>query len=249
MLRARSKQPQKRAPKSKTGTRVVAIATGDEPPLAFDLKEWLGEVEQYYSKKIQRYGATPLGVDWSCVPTQEMRFVQLLKICKFDAPVQINDIGCGYGALLAFLGKRYRSKKIDYLGVDISAPMIAHAKKRWKNRKNAAFENTIFGYRAADYSVASGIFNVKLNQPIAMWEQLIEKTLGEMHARSRLGFSVNFLAPMPEGAQHIPELYRAPPEVWQRYCEQVMNADVELIANYGMREYTLLVRNNSTAAG
>lgn len=232
----------------------MAITDTDAPLLACGLDELFGEVEQYYSKKILAHGATPLGVDWSCLPTQEMRFVQLLKVCQFNTPtsdthVLINDIGCGYGALLGFLIKRHRNKKIDYLGVDISAPMIAHAQKLWKNRAAASFAKTVSGYRTADYCLASGIFNVKLSQSAATWERMIEQTLREMHARSRCGFSVNFLAPQAAGAMHIPELYRVPPEVWFGYCEQTFKADVELIANYGMREYTLLIRKKSTVSG
>jgi SAM-dependent methyltransferase len=249
MLHARPERQEKRPPKNKVCMIAVAITAPDAPRRASCLGELFGEVEQYYSKKILTYGATPLGVDWSCRPTQEMRFVQLLKVCEFDAPMLINDIGCGYGALLGFLSKRHRNKTIDYLGVDISAPMIAHAQKRWKNRAGVLFEKTASGYRTADYSVASGIFNVKLSQSVATWERMIEQTLREMHAKSRRGFSVNFLAPNTAGVPLIQELYRVPPAIWFGYCEQTLDADVELIANYGMREYTLLVRKKSAASG
>ena len=29
------------------------------------------DIEQYYTQKVKTHGATPLGVDWPCVPTQE----------------------------------------------------------------------------------------------------------------------------------------------------------------------------------
>lgn len=229
--------------------RSVAITSPGAPRLASGLDELFDEVEQYYSKKILAHGATPLGVDWSCLPTQEMRFVQLLKLCEFDVPISINDIGCGYGALLAFLRKRYRNKTVDYLGVDISAAMIAHAKKRWKNCANAAFVQAVSGYRTADYSLASGVFNVKLSHTAAAWERMIEQTLRGMHAKSRLGFAANFLAPTPDGAPPVPELYRAPPAMWRNFCESAFDVNVEVIANYGMREYTLLARNKSSEPG
>lgn len=242
MRHAKLKQLQKQRLKSKV-VGCVAVAPADACGPQGDL---LGAVAQYYSKKVQTYGATPHGADWSCLPTQEMRFVQLLKVCKFDAPIRLNDIGCGYGALRTFLGKRYRHKVIDYLGIDISAAMIARAQQRWKNRANTAFEIASGGFRAADYSVASGVFNVKLDLPDAQWERVIRLTLQEMHASSRRGFAVNFLTPVPGCA---PQLYCAPPDVWVGYCERTFQADVALIANYGMREYTLLVHHNSNDAG
>ena len=230
----------------------AAITPSDVPRLASGQDELLGQVEQYYSKKILTYGPTPLGVDWSCVPTQEMRFVQLLKICVADdmpdGAIRLNDIGCGYGALLAFLGRRHRKKTIDYAGFDISPHMIAQAHKRWKTRALTSFQVASSGFRMADYAVASGIFNVKLGQPVARWEQMIAQTLGDMHATSLRGFAVNFLAPMPEGMPHVSELYSAPPDVWRGYCQQALGAQVDVIAAYGLREYTLLVRKASSSA-
>ena len=204
--------------------------------------ELLAEVEQYYTKKVDTHGATPLGVDWSCVPTQQMRFVQLLKLCNFDSPITLNDIGCGYGALLAFLAQRHRGKTIDYLGVDLSPAMLTHARRLWRKRRNTEFVIGSRSHRTADYSIASGIFNVKLSQPDALWIRFIEETLTSMHLTSRLGFSVNFLAPLAEGVLVRPELYRPPPALWVAYCEKNFDATVEVLGSYGMREYTLLVR-------
>lgn len=208
----------------------------------------LAEVEQYYTRKVDIHGATPLGVDWSCVPTQQMRFVQLLKLCNFDSPATLNDIGCGYGALLAFLAQRYRGKTIDYLGVDLSPAMLTHARRLWRKRRNTEFTIGSSSHRIADYSIASGIFNVKLNQPDALWIQFIEETLTGMLRTSRLGFAVNFLAPLAEGVLVQPELYRSPSAFWMRYCEEKFGASVEVLENYGMREYTLLVRNTQPSA-
>jgi SAM-dependent methyltransferase len=220
----------------------IAVASVTAPS-SHDLLELLRvEVAQYYTQKITRHGATPLGVDWSCVPTQEMRFVQLLKLCEFSSPVTLNDIGCGYGALLAFLVKRYPKKKIDYLGVDLSAAMISQAQQLWGKRAYAEFVIAGTRSRVADYSLASGIFNVKLTQSIAMWEQFITTTLADMYATSQRGFAINFLTPLPADRDIIPELYRVSPDVWSAYCENTFAAKVEIIAGYGMREYTLLVR-------
>lgn len=199
-------------------------------------------IEQYYTQKVKTHGATPLGVDWPCLPTQELRFVQILRLCDFAAPFSLNDIGCGYGAMLAFLAKRHRGKTIDYLGVDLSPAMIAKAHQRWRKRSDARFVVANASARMADYSVASGIFNVKLNQPESLWTQFIETTLAAMRTTSRRGFAVNFLAPLAQGATVRPELYRVAPAVWARYCEQAFGAAVEVLENYGMREYSLLVR-------
>jgi SAM-dependent methyltransferase len=201
-------------------------------------------IEEYYSARVTKYGATPPGVDWICVPTQELRFVQLLKLCDFSKPFSLNDLGCGYGALLAYLAKRHARATIDYLGVDLSPAMIRCARRVWRKHKQAKFAlANEEGLRIADYSLASGIFNVMLDQPLNLWGQLIAKTLSQLHATSRFGFAVNFMTIPAPGEATRPGLYRISPEPWITFCEQQFGARAELLTGYGLREFTLLVRS------
>lgn len=201
-------------------------------------------IDRYYSRKVNIHGPTPAGVDWPCLPTQELRFEQLLRVCGLQPPFSLNDIGCGYGALLAFLAKRHRhAARIDYLGVDLSAAMVTEARLLWRQRPMTEFLAANTSPRVADYSVASGIFNVKLDQPRALWESFIVRTLADMHRNSRAGFAVNFLAPLAGGGAGPPELYRVEPQHWQRHCEQALGARVEVLQGYGLpQEYTLVAR-------
>jgi len=199
------------------------------------------EVERYYTGKVLAHGATPLGADWTCQPTQELRFIQLLKLCDFSQAFSLNDVGCGYGALAGFLARRHRNAKVDYLGMDLSQAMIEQARLRQAANIRTRFVAGTSIPRVADYSVASGIFNVKLTQHADLWQLFVEKTLSEINQTSRLGFAVNFLAPQPENFQSITELYRTPAEVWVQYCELQFNTRVELVRDYGMNEFTLLV--------
>lgn len=199
-------------------------------------------IERYYTRKVVTHGPTPLGVDWTCEPTQELRFVQLMKVCDLTGPLSLNDIGCGYGALLAFLRKRHAGSKVAYLGVDLSAAMISEARRLWAGWPEAEFAVGHAAHRQADYSVASGIFNVKLNEPLPLWTQFVETTLAEIHGSSRRGFAVNFLSPLAGGATGAPELYRPEPDLWRHYCEDVLGTKVKMLAGYGMREFTLLAQ-------
>jgi SAM-dependent methyltransferase len=204
-------------------------------------------IESYYTAKISKHDATPLGVDWTCVATQELRFVQLLKICEFSAPFSLNDLGCGYGALLAYLSKRHSVSDIDYSGVDISPAMIAHACRLYSRRPNIRFAVGSACSRTADYSLASGIFNVKLEQDIDVWEFFIEQTLSGLKAKSRRGFSVNFMLPARESHAASKMLYRTTPERWAEFCRDRLDCSVETNMSYGLREFTLLVRSRKAA--
>ena len=207
----------------------------------------LAAVAGYYGERLRRFGATPLGVDWPHRPNQELRLVQLLKLCDFSAPRSLNDVGCGYGALRSLLSRRQRRAQIDYLGTDVSAAMVAAARRRWRHRADCAFEVAAGATRVADYSLASGIFNVKLACPLPEWEALVARTLDNLQRHSRLGYAVNFIAPPAPGQPGPPELYRPPPEHWLAHLARHQpGADVALLRGYGLPEYTLLVRPRAT---
>lgn len=197
-------------------------------------------VDAYYSGTAQRYGPTPRGVDWTSAATQYLRFVQLLKLCDFKAPFSLNDFGCGYGALLEFLAMRHAGADVAYRGIDVSQVMIDAARQRWSERPQTTFEHSSRCTALADYSIASGVCNVRLGQPLAAWETYIAAMLDHLRAMSRIGFAVNFMLPRDGGPMEN-ELYRTAPQRWIAHCA-ALGCSVETVSDYGMREFTLLAR-------
>jgi SAM-dependent methyltransferase len=204
------------------------------------------DIEAYYGARVAKYGATPRGVDWSCQATQSLRFVQLLRICDFDAPFTLNDVGCGYGALCAFLDVRHPDSRVDYVGVDLSRAMVSRARRRFRRTDRHFFVGKASS-RLADYSVASGIMNVNVGHSRAVWEAFVAEALRDMRRTSRRGFSVNFMSEVMTVSE-VPDkspatrLYCTSPKRWIPFCEKVLGCSVEALENYGMREFTLLVR-------
>jgi SAM-dependent methyltransferase len=196
--------------------------------------------ERYYSRKAIVYGPTPTGVDWPSAETQELRIAQLLKSLNFERPCSLNDLGCGYGASLSLISKSLPAAQIDYLGIDLSSEMIRLAQLMWCGRVGASFIVGNVSPRVADYSIASGIFNVKLECTRERWEELIRQTLRDLSGASRRGFAVNFLD--AAGAQdEVPELYRTQPEPWVKYCEAECDSQVNVISGYGLPEFCLRI--------
>lgn len=205
------------------------------------------KVRDYYSGTVERHGPTPRGVDWPNAVSQYLRFVQLLKICSFDRPFSLNDFGCGYGALLEYLAMRHAETEIAYRGIDLSAAMIAAARKRWRTSPDAEFVVGSHCGREADYSLASGVFNVRLGHPPLDWESYIEAILSDLNARSRVGFAVNLMLPHDDGATED-ELYRSPPGRWVAFCRKELGSSVRVLRDYGLREFTLLIRRKPSSA-
>lgn len=209
-----------------------------------DVAAWdriCARVEAYYAAKLARHGATAPGVDWSCMATQWLRFVQLLKVCDFTRPFSLNDLGCGYGALAAFLPRRYPTASIDYLGIDLCPAMVRRARRRHRGEPHIKFTVGRGCPRQADYTVASGVMNVMLGFPLRLWGDYVRSIILDMHRNSRCGFAVNFLSVATPGAP--PEqLYCPAPEMWRRFCAEELGCSVDLLCDYRLGEFTLLAR-------
>jgi hypothetical protein len=92
--------------------------------------------------------------------------------------------------------------------------------------------------------------NVNCGHSRATRERFIATILEQMRRTSRRGFGVNFVVDATQAAaEPLPDiLYRTAPQPWIRFCERELGCSVETIDDYGMKEFTLLVRCNQTAA-
>jgi SAM-dependent methyltransferase len=199
-------------------------------------------VARYYDRRVREFGPTPWGVDWTCELTQKLRFIQLLRIAGRRRRFSLNDLGCGYGALLPFVRERYGVNAVDYAGVDVAHRMIEHAARDFAADKHASFIASCELPRVADYSVASGVFNVQLGFSRPQWRRFVQQVLHELRRASTRGFAVNFVLPPKPGIEPLEGLYRTRPAPWVDYCRRAFDAEVEVVQGYGLREFTLLVR-------
>jgi SAM-dependent methyltransferase len=200
----------------------------------------LSKVNRYYSGKIEVHGATARGVDWNSDESQRLRFVQLLKVCDCRGPFNINDYGCGYGALADHL--REHGYSFRYCGFDISSQMIAKARELHSAMSQVAFVTEESGLSHADYTVASGIFNVKLQTPATEWERYMLQTLEVINGLSAKGFAFNVLTKYSDPEFMRPDLYYADPLFLFDYCKAKFSRFVSLIHDYPLYEFTILVR-------
>jgi SAM-dependent methyltransferase len=200
-------------------------------------KDVLDKVERYYSGRFVEYGATARGVDWNGEESQRIRFKELLRIIDDDESYSLNDFGCGYGALVDLLEEE--SRNFVYTGFDLSQPMIDHARKRHSDR---AFVLTADDLPVADYTVASGIFNVKLDTGGEEWTSYVLATIGVMNDRSRRGFAFNMLTSYSDPEHCREDLYYGDPAFFFDVCKRSYARNVALLHDYRLWEWTILVR-------
>lgn len=202
--------------------------------------DFLAEVARYYAGKLAYYGETPLGVDWNGEESQCRRFEQLCKIVDIDADFSINDLGCGYGAMFNYLANKY--SRFSYYGTDVSEEMILAAIKLHGADARVRFLNGSKPFDVADFGVASGIFNVRLNYSDDEWLAYIHSILVVLNNASRRGFAFNCLTSYSDPDKMRDHLYYADPCLLFDFCKRRFSRQVALLHDYGLYEFTILVR-------
>jgi hypothetical protein len=203
-------------------------------------EEFVERSAAYYSEKVRRFGATPAGVDWNSAFSQELRFEQLTRSCPSDTSFSINDYGCGYGALARFLAGR--GYNCEYRGIDVSADMIREATRYCADIRDSVFFSDRSKVAPADHTVASGIFNVKLDSPTDVWTNYVQRTLEDIDALSTTGFSFNMLTSYSDPDKMRTDLYYGDPCFFFDYCKKKFSSQVYLLHDYGLYEFTIGVR-------
>jgi SAM-dependent methyltransferase len=200
----------------------------------------IGKVERYYTGKFDQHGPTAQGVDWNSEESQELRFEQLLRVVDRSAPFSLNDYGCGYGALADFL--KLKGHEFRYLGFDVSATMRAHAEEAHSDDPRIVFVEYESGLEPADYTVASGIFNVKLDVADRNWAPYVEETIGRIAALSRRGFAFNMLTSYSDPELMRADLFYGDPLHFFDLCKTQYSRNVALLHDYGLYEFTVIIR-------
>jgi len=97
----------------------------------------------------------------------------------------------------------------------------------------------------ADYVIGSGLFNMKLNTPEADWKTHMLRTIDRMWALSDKGMAFNSLTSYSDAEKMRADLYYADPLWLFDYCKRNLSKQVALLHDYGMYDFTILVRRES----
>jgi SAM-dependent methyltransferase len=203
----------------------------------------LNKVEQYYTGRFAEHGPTARGVDWNSTASQELRFAQLLKV-REHAPdgSTLNDYGCGYGALVPMLARS--GHDFTYRGFDVSRKMLSHAKRAHEHPPSITFTDDESDLDVADFTVASGIFNVKLDVPEDAWRAYVLHTIDTLAGLSSRGFAFNMLTTYSDADKMRPDLYYGDPRSYFDYLKRRHSRNVSLLHDYGLYEFTMIVRRD-----
>ncbi|HJU88181.1 MAG TPA: class I SAM-dependent methyltransferase [Gemmatimonadaceae bacterium] len=202
------------------------------------------DVARYYADKINTFGANPRGVDWNSRESQELRFEQLLRLIPAGAAdFTVLDYGCGYGALVGSLSRRY--DHFRYQGFDLADAMIERARELHAGDRRCRFTTDPGEIEQADYVIASGVLNVKLQHSVEEWTAYFATTLQELARLATRGFAFNALTSYSDRERQRTDLYYADPLVWFDHCKRRYSRFVTLLHDYELYEFTMLVTRDT----
>lgn len=202
----------------------------------------LERVGHYYSRRLAEHGATPRGVDWNSEDSQRMRHAQFLRLVEAEPAASILDLGCGYGDFLRFLRERHH--RGPFTGWDLAPDMIAAARDLYGEGADRSWHVGAVPDTAADYAIASGVLNVKSDVTDAEWQGYAHGVIDTLARSGRRGFGFNMLSLSSDREKRQGHLYYADPAGMLRHCLDRYGRHVALLQDYGLWEFTVLVRHS-----
>jgi SAM-dependent methyltransferase len=197
-----------------------------------------------YYTKLSDAAESAIRVGWRDCLAQQRRFAALAHILPVDrlAQFSINDFGCGLGDFASYLIDEKR-EYFQYSGLDHSIQMIkdAAAIHVWDARVNFA-QGSATDMQRADFTVASGVFNLRQSNSDPEWLAFIFETLERIDRVSDVGFAFNALTSYSDAPLMRPELYYADPLTMFDHCKRHFSRNVALLHDYDEYDFTIIVR-------
>lgn len=201
------------------------------------------QAKNYFEERLTLYGASARGVDWNSETAQELRFSQLIKVLDPSRPYSLLDYGCGYGALAGYL-LRLGYPMDQYVGFDVLESMVVKAREVFAANPACSFTHRFEELQPVDYSIASGIFNLKMETSFEAWTEYVTGELHKINQLSKRGFSFNMLTSYSDPEYMRQHLYYADPCFLFDYCKKHFSRNVALLHDYEVYDFTLIVRKS-----
>ena len=200
------------------------------------------EMEAWYGDRLSANGPTARGVGFKSDEAQRNRFVQLARLLPPEVDnFSVNDYGCGLGAFAHFLAAEGFSS-FSYFGLDSNQMMVDMAVENRGDHDAWIFSTDASRLPVADYTVASGLMNLRFGVPDDDWRDHVCDLIDALAAASRSGFAFNILTRYSNADRMEPELYYADPAFFFDRCMRRYGGSVALLHDYGEYEFTVIVR-------
>lgn len=192
-------------------------------------------IKKQYQDKYRKFGFDPRALSWKSRGAAHQRFRQMWTEIDFNSQ-SVLDVGCGFGEMAKFLGKRYEG--VSYTGVDIVSEFISKAKKQFPNynfETRDYFKNPL--EKKFDVVLASGVLNSNVANNMEYRKKAIKVMFD--HTSKILAFNMLGGHPQPETKPKSNVWYADSLEILN-YCLSLTRR-VILRHNYHPKDFTIIM--------
>lgn len=202
---------------------------------------------EHYENCLEKFGATPQGVDWPNMADLSKRFDVLLGVVKpSDTIIQLLDLGCGYGALVDHLQHRQLLHKFNYHGMDISSKMIAAAQLQHP-AINFSQRDILVDHQQSDsydYILMNGLFTEKQSLPHTKMCDFLSRMLHTSFHMAKHGIAFNVMSHHVDWQRD--DLFHLPFDELVTILQRECSRHFVIRADYGLYEYSVYVYKHPT---
>ncbi|PHS79734.1 MAG: hypothetical protein COB59_00130 [Rhodospirillaceae bacterium] len=206
-----------------------------------NIPDILDLIRRVFEYRLEECGPVSGGVMWKDADQQILRLEILLSVISpkdLNAPISINDFGCGYGALFELIADEHMMALGRYIGYDISGDMVTAAKAKYPDPR-ATFIHSPVATEPADYSFVSGTYNMHMGAPENLWSHYVKTSLRSLWAKTNKVMAFNLLD--DEEPQKLADLYYANKNEYLDFAK-TLSPDVEINYDYPLHEFTMTIR-------
>lgn len=210
--------------------------------------EW-DTIVRHYEKCLAEYGSTPRGVDWPNGADLATRFGVMLELLAEggDRPALL-DLGCGPGFALDYLAATGGVDRVRYQGIDLSSAMIDAARARWPmyefSCRNILTEP--LPEQSVDIVIMNGVLTERVALSVESMTALAQSLVAAAFRIARVGIAFNVMNAHVDWQRD--DLFHWPFDALASFLRAQVGANYTFRADYGLYEYTCLVRRHPRRA-
>ena len=150
---------------------------------------------------------------------------------------------------LAYLEERYGPLSDRYCGIDVSKLLVDEARKIWPARK-FTFRDIVadpLPKRSFDFTAINGVLTAKYTLTQDQMESFTTNLLHAAWRATEVAMSFNVMSPYVDWTRD--DLFHWPVERAAAFCVSQLSRHFNIIADYGLYEYTVQVFREARAPG
>jgi len=197
-----------------------------------------------FERRLRQFGADPKSAFWKNKEWQIRRYdilSRLFDVADRQGGITIIDYGCGYGAFFDYLQDRPVMDASRYIGIDMSAAMIAEAEARIRDPR-VSFRRHLIATEDADYTFACGTYNMNLGADRDEWAAYVKASLSQLRSKTSKALGFNMLR--SDAPEKYPGLYYADGREFVEFCKQSLGPDVSFTEDQPLPDWTIFVRRD-----